>query len=404
MPISDTKARKAMPADKPYRMPDTDGLYLDVRPTGKKFWRIRYFLDNKENLYAAGQYPHVSLKEARSIRDRVKSIAATGADPKLLQKEEREKAKRSQADSFDALALEWLEKYSPRWTEHYTKQVRVGIEREMRPAFGHKHITKVTPADVLALVQKIEERGAPSVAMLVRQWVGQIYRYAASTLRADHDPSAPLRGAVQRPPVKHSTALTASELATLAKQIDDKAGWRLNVIAMHLLMRTMLRTGELRQGRWEEIDFMRREWRIPGERMKMRRPHSVPLSTQAMALLQELHGYTGHGEYMFPSYRNPAKPMNKTTINVALNRMGWGGKFSGHGFRSTASTLLNGHGWRGDLIEKQLAHMPGDQVRAAYNHADYMKERREMLQWYSDFIDALMQDADAPPVPERMLA
>lgn len=404
MPISDTKARKAMPADKPYRIPDTDGLYLDVRTTGKKYWRVRYFLHGKENLYTPGQYPHVSLKEARGIRDWVKSNSAAGIDPKVLQKEEREKVKRSQEDSFDAIALEWLEKHSPRWSTHYAKQVRTGVERDMRPAFGHKHVTKVTPADVLMLVQKIEERGAPSMAMLVRQWVGQIYRYAATTLRADHDPSAPLRGAVQRPPVKHSTSLSAADLATLAKQVDDRAGWRINVIAMHVLMRTMLRTGELRQGRWEEIDFMRCEWRIPAERMKMRRPHVVPLSKQVIVLLQELHRYTGHGELLFPSYRHPAKPMNKTTINMALSRMGWGGKFSGHGFRSTASTLLNEHGWRGDLIEKQLAHMPGDQVRAAYNHADYMKERREMLQWYSDFIDALMQDAAAPPVPERMHA
>ena len=404
MPISDTKARKAAPADKPYRIPDSDGLYLDVRPSGKKYWRVRYFLHGKENLYTPGQYPQVTLKEARKQRDDVKHNAAQGIDPKALQQEERDRSKRSQEDSFDAIAIEWWEKHSPRWTDHYASQVRKGIEREMRPAFGAKNIRQITPADVLRLVQKIEARGAPSVAMLVRQWIAQIYRYAASTLRADHDPAAPIEGAIQRPPVQHSRSLSAEDLTELANQIDTRGGWRINAIAMHVLMRTMLRTGELRQGRWEEVDFMRAEWRVPAERMKMRRPHVVPLSNQVVALLQELHGYTGHMPLMFPSYRHPGKPLSATTINKALERMGWAGKFSGHGFRSTASTLLNEHGWRGDLIEKQLAHMPGDKVRAAYNHADYLKERREMLQWYSDYIDALMQGAAVPQVPARMRA
>ena len=404
MPISDTKARKALPSAKPYRIPDADGLYLDVRPSGKKYWRIRYFLHGKENLYTPGQYPQVSLKEARQQRDGVKHHASQGIDPKALQQEERDRSKRSQLDSFDAIAMEWWEKHHARWTEHYAKQVLKGIEREMRPAFGAKNIRQVTPADVLRLVQKVEARGAPSVAMLIRQWIAQIYRYAASTLRADHDPAAPLAGAVHRPPVQHSKSLNAEDLATLANQIDDKGGWRINVIALHVLMRTMLRTGELRQGRWDEIDFMRAEWRIPAERMKMRRPHVVPLSKQVVTLMQELHRYTGHMPLMFPSYRNPNNAMSNTTINKSLERMGWQGKFSGHGFRSTASTLLNEHGWRGDLIEKQLAHVPGDKVRAAYNHADYLKERREMLQWYSDYIDAIKQGADAPLVPERMRA
>ncbi|WP_237673486.1 tyrosine-type recombinase/integrase [Vreelandella profundi] len=404
MPISDTKARKAAPAEKPYRIPDADGLYLDVRPSGKKYWRIRYFLHGKENLYTPGQYPQVTLKEARQQRDGVKHNAAQGVDPKALQQEERDRSKRSQQDSFDAIAMEWWEKHHTRWTDHYAKQVKGGIEREMRPAFGAKNIRQVTPADVLRLVQKVESRGAPSVAMLVRQWIAQIYRYAASTLRADHDPAAPIEGAVQRPPVQHSKSLSAEDLTELASQIDTKGGWRINVIAMHVLMRTMLRTGELRQGRWDEVDFMRAEWRIPAERMKMRRPHVVPLSTQVVMLLQELHRYTGHMPMMFPSYRNPSNAMSNTTINKALERMGWQGRFSSHGFRSTASTLLNEYGWRGDLIEKQLAHMPGDKVRAAYNHADYLKERREMLQWYSDYIEALMQGAAAPLVPARMRA
>nr|WP_246393027.1 site-specific integrase [Halomonas organivorans] len=251
-------------------------------------------------------------------------------------------------------------------------------------------------------MRDIEERGAPSVAILVRQWVGAIYQYAASTLRAEHDPSAPLRRAVTRPPTRHAKALTPEQLRDLTLSIPDKGGYRLTQIAMEVLMRTMLRTGEMRQGRWEEIHWMRAEWHVPADKMKRRRPHVVPLPRQVVALLQELHEYSGNGKLMFPGLRDRREPMSKTTINDRLRRMGWRGLFTGHGFRATASTLLNQHGWRGDVIERQLAHTPGDKVRASYNHADYLGERRQMLQWWSDYIDALTLEQDAPPVPGRM--
>lgn len=404
MAISDTKARKAQAADKPYRIPDAEGLYLDVRPSGKKIWRVRYFINSKERTYTAGQYPTVTLAQARSDRDWVKATASRGVDPVGAFKAQQEAARSAAEDSFATLAREWLERQRPHWTAYYAGQVEKGIEDEMIPAFGHKHISQVTAADVLKLMRSVEERGAPTVAILIRQWIGAVYQYAASTLRAEHDPSAPLRRAVKRPPIRHAQALTPEQLRELAVSVPDKGGYRLTQIAIEVLMRTMLRTGEMRQGRWDEIHWIRAEWHIPADKMKRRRPHVVPLPKQVIVLLQELHGFTGGGAVMFPGLRDPRQPMSKTTVNDRLRRMGWAGIFTGHGFRATASTLLNQHGWRGDVIERQLAHTPGDKVRASYNHADYIDERRLMLQWWSDYIDALMQERDAPPVPGRMSA
>ncbi|MDW5376793.1 tyrosine-type recombinase/integrase [Halomonas sp. HP20-15] len=404
MAISDTKARKAQAGEKPYRIPDGEGLYLDVRPSGKKIWRVRYFLQGKEKTFTAGQYPTVGLKEARAERDWVKATAARGLDPVEAYRLQQEAERSAREDSFATIALEWLARQELHWTPYYAGQVRKGVEEEMIPAFGAKHIDNVTAADVLKLMRSVEERGAPTVAILIRQWVGSIYQYAASTLRAEHDPSAPLRRAVKRPPIRHAQALTPDQLRTLAQSIPTKGGYRLTQIAMEVLMRTMLRTGEMRQGRWDEIHWMRAEWHVPADKMKRRRPHVVPLTTQVVALLQELHKISGGGEVMFPGLRDPRTPMAKTTINDRLRRMGWVGIFTGHGFRATASTLLNQHGWRGDVIERQLAHTPGDKVRASYNHADYLDERRLMLQWWSDYIDALIQERAAPPVPGRMSA
>ncbi|SHK52405.1 tyrosine-type recombinase/integrase [Halomonas caseinilytica] len=402
MAISDTKARKAQPGEKPYRVPDSEGLYLDVRPSGKKFWRVRYFIHGKERIFTVGQYPVVRLAQAREERDWVKVTAARGVDPVEAYKAQQAAERSAAEDSFATIAMEWYSRQEAHWTEYYASQVKKGLEREMIPAFGHKHISQVTAADVLKVMRAAEERGAPTVANLVRQWCGAIYQYAASTLRAEHDPSAPLRRAVSKPPVRHARALTPEQLRELVVSIPEKGGYRLTQIAMEVLMRTMLRTGEMRQGRWEEIHWMRAEWHIPADKMKRRRPHVVPLPQQVVVLLQELHEYTGNGEMMFPGLRDPRQPMAKTTINGRLRHMGWAGLFTGHGFRATASTLLNQHGWRGDVIERQLAHTPGDKVRASYNHADYLDERRKMLQWWSDYIDALTLKRDAPPVPDRM--
>lgn len=404
MALSDTKARKALPGDRHYRLVDSEGLFLDVRKSGKKYWRVRYFLAGKEKTFTIGQYPFVTLKAAREERDWVKATAARGIDPVEAYKAQQEEERASREDSFATIAKEWLEKQKPHWSEYYAGQVEKSIDQEMIPAFGHKQIRQVTAADVLKLMRDIEERGAPSIAVLNRQWIGAIYRFAASTLRADHDPSSPLRGAVSKPPVNHATALTPEQLQKLAKGISNQGGFRVTQIAMELLMRTMLRTGELRQGRWDEINWIRAEWHIPVGRMKRRRPHVVPLSSQVVQLLQELHSATGGQPLMFPNLRDPSQAMSKTTINSRLARMGWKGLFTGHGFRATASTNLNQNGFRGDVIERQLAHTPGDKVRASYNHADYLTERRAMLQWWSDYIDSLIQEQAAPPVPHQMSA
>ncbi|WP_158521408.1 tyrosine-type recombinase/integrase [Kushneria konosiri] len=397
MPISDTKARQAKPKDKAYRLADDNGLYLDVQPSGRKSWRVRYFVDGKEGIYTIGQYPGVGLKEARAGRDWAKHHAANGVHPKKAKEKERAAERREQVNTFGVLAEEWYRHESGRWSAYYARQVRKGFDNDILPALGDRPIKEITPADILELITGIADRGAPSVATLVRQWIGAVYGHAINTLRVESDPTQALRRTVRRVPTKHSTSLTPARLADLSRDIDNSKCYRLTQIAMQVLMLTMLRTGEMRQGLWQEIDWERKEWRVPKEKMKRRIPHVVPLSDQVMALLTDLHGYTGGRDIMFPNNRRPNEFMTNTTINTSLVRMGWGGEFSGHGFRATASTLLNQHGWRGDLIEKQLAHSPGDKVRAAYNHADYLDDRRRMLQWWADYIDGLKHDAGQVP-------
>jgi integrase len=256
----------------------------------------------------------------------------------------------------------------------------------------------VTAAHLLEIVRRVEGRGAETVALLARQWASAIFRYAVATLRADIDPAAALRGAIHRPKVVHRKPLSREQVADFVKAVDGYAGYRTTVIALRLMLLTFVRTVELRAAHWAEIDLDRAEWRIPAERMKMREPHIVPLSRQAVELLRELHTHTGGRGMLFPNYRNPKTCMTATTLNRALERMGFNGKdsigFSAHGFRATASTILNEMGFRPDVIERQLAHAERNKVRASYNQAEYLEERRAMMQQWADLTDEMAKDGD----------
>lgn len=266
----------------------------------------------------------------------------------------------------------------------------------MFPYVGKLPIRSVTSAHLLEIVRRIEARGAVTVALLVRQWSSAIFRYAVATLRADGDPAAALKGAIHRPKVEHHKPLSRSEIVSFIGAVDKYGGYRTTVIALRLMLLTFVRTVELRKGEWSEFDLQNAEWRIPAERMKMREPHVVPLSEQAVVLLRELQTYTGGRGLLFPNYRNPKECMTATTLNRALERMGFNGKgsigFSAHGFRATASTLLNEMGYRSDVIERQLAHSERNKVRASYNHAEYMEERRSMMQDWADFLEDPMRN------------
>jgi integrase len=391
--LTDAKIRNTRPSAKPIKLTDGSGLYLEVRPTGTKLWRYRYRIAGKENLFAVGDYPALGLAEARALRAEARQLVKQGIHPAHNRQAARLATHAANANSFEAVAREWIEKKKPTWTPYYLRQVERFLTADVFPHIGPLPIRSVTAAHLLEIVRRVEKRGAETVALMVRQWTSAVFRYAVSTLRADTDPAAALKGAIHRPKAKHAKPLSRDEIVDFARALDAYGGYRTTVIALRLMLLTFVRTKELRTAPWTEIDFDRSEWRIAEERMKMREAHIVPLSRQAGALLRELHTFTGGRAFLFPNYRNPKTCMTATTLNRALERMGLNGKdsigFSAHGFRATASTILNEIGFRPEVIERQLAHAERNKVRASYNQAEYLGERRAMMQQWADLIDNL---------------
>ncbi|WP_270670091.1 MULTISPECIES: tyrosine-type recombinase/integrase [unclassified Aeromonas] len=391
MPLTDAKIRNTKPADKPLKLTDGGGLYLEVRPTGTRLWRLRYRIDGKENVFAIGGYPEIGLADARDAREKAKPLIRQGIHPSHNRQAERLANSAANANTFEAVAREWIKKKAPSWTPYYLRQVERFMAADVFPFVGKLPIRNVSAAHLLEILNRIEGRGAATVALLVRQWSSAVFRYAVATLRADADPAAALKGAIHRPRVQHHKPLTRDQIAEFSKALEQYGGYRATVIALRLMLLTFVRTVELRKAEWNEFDLDRAEWRIPGERMKMREPHIVPLSSQAVELLRELATHTGGRRQLFPNLRNPSECMTATTLNRALERMGFNGKdsigFSAHGFRATASTMLNEMGYRADVIERQLAHAERNKVRASYNQAEYLEERRQMMQAWADDID-----------------
>lgn len=416
---------EAVPVSGPYKLADTCGLYLLVKPSGAKLWRLKYRIDGKENVFAIGEYCEApraetaadavnrkasgrfTLAEARQERERCKGLIKHGIHPAHNRKADAAKRSAENANTFEAVAREWIAKKTPGWTAYYLRQVERGMEADVFPYIGSLPIRNVTAAHLLEILGRVEGRGAASVALLVRQWASAIFRYAVATLRADTDPASALKGAIHRPKVEHHKPLSRDQVADFVKALDTYGGYRTTVIALRLMLLTFVRTVELRAAHWAEFNLDRAEWRIPAERMKMREPHIVPLSRQAVELLTELHTHTGGRSFLFPNYRNPKTCMTATTLNRALERMGFNGKdsigFSAHGFRATASTMLNELGFRSEVIERQLAHAERNKVRASYNQGEYMEERRAMMQQWADMTDE-MAKADSKVTPIKQAA
>jgi integrase len=411
MPLSDAKIRSAKPDAHPLKLTDSSGLYLEVRPTGAKLWRYRYRIAGKENVFAAGEYVQVpvgetdeqalarqyagmlTLAEARAKRGEWKALVMQGIHPAQHRKMARIELSTRNASTFEAVAREWMGKKKEAWTPYYTRQVRRFLEADVFPVIGALPIRNVTAAHLLGILQQVEMRGAETVAVMLRQWISAVFRYAVATLRADTDPASALKGAIHRPRTKHAKPLSRTEIEAFAHALEAYGGYRTTVIALRLMLLTFVRTKELRAALWSEMDLDRAEWRIGANRMKMRKPHIVPLSRQAVALVRELQTYTGGCAFLFPNYRNPETCMTATTLNRALERMGFNGKngigFSAHGFRATASTILNETGFRPDVIERQLAHAERNKVRASYNQGQYLEERRDMMQQWADLTDEI---------------
>jgi len=387
MPLTDLSIRKLNPRPKYQRFFDGGGLYLEVSPAGGKHWRLKYRFDGKEKRLTFGEYPIVSLKEARIKRDDAKRMLANGIDPGAAKQAEKVAA----AGTFEAISREWISKYSSSWTPGHAERILRRLERDIFPWLGHRPINQITPPELLSVLRRVEERGIIETAHRALANSGQIFRYAIATGRAERDISQDLRGAI--PPVrkKHLASITKPELiGPMLRAFDAYDGFFVTKCALRLAPLVFVRPGELRGAEWSEIGFQAAEWRIPAERMKMRIEHLVPLSRQALAILEELRPLTGQGRYLFPSMRSKVRPMSDATILNALRRLGYSKEeMTGHGFRSMASTLLNGQGWNRDWIERQLAHSESNTVRAAYNYAEYLPERHKMMQAWADYLDEL---------------
>jgi integrase len=405
MSLTDAKIRNTKPGPKPIKLADGGGLYIEVRPTGAKLWRFRYRIAGKENVFAIGDYPGITLAEVRAEHGKARLLVKQGIHPSHSRQTERLSNHAANANTFEGVAKEWISKKSTGWTPYYLRQVERFLESDVFPDVGRLPIRSVTAAHLLEIIRRIEGRGAETVALLVRQWSSAIFRYAVATLRADGDPAAALKGAIHRPKVEHHKPLSRSQIVDFIKALDKYGGYRTTVIALRLMLLTFVRTVELRKAEWSEFDLDNAEWRIPAERMKMREPHIVPLSKQTVSLLRELQTYTGGRAVLFPNYRRPNECMTATTLNRALERMGFNGKdsigFSAHGFRATASTILNEMGYRSDVIERQLAHAERDKVRASYNHAEYMDERKAMMQEWADLLNDPVRSTRKDPASRK---
>ena len=399
MALSVKEIENAKPASKPVRMFDAGGLYLEVAPSGGKWWRFKYRYGGKEKRLSLGVYPDVSLKVARSKRDDARTLLAAGADPGAQRKAEKLAKAESGGNTFEALGREWMATRGEEWTESYASKTASALERHAFPAIGAKPITDITAPDLLALLRAIESRGTVDMAHRIQQHCGAIFRFAIATGRAVNDPVPSLRGALSTVKQEHYAALTdPAEFAALLRSIEDYRGEATTKAAMQLLAFTFQRTKEVRFAEWVQIDLDAALWRIPAEIMKMREAHIVPLSRQAVDVLKGLQPLTGAGRLVFPSSITREKPISENTVVYALARMGYKGRMTGHGFRSVASTLLNEQGYRADLIERQLAHAEKNAVRAAYNRAEYLPERKKMMQQWADYLDKLKAGAEVIPL------
>jgi len=388
MALSDAKVRNAKPLSKPFKIADGEGLFLLVVPSGGKYWRFKYHFGGKEKLLALGVYPEVSLGEAREKRAEARKTLAKGNDPGAVKRENKLQTALNSEHTFEAIAREWFAQRTHEWAEGTSRTHLKRLERHIIPKLGKRPIKEITAPEVLAMVRVVEGKGTLDTAKRLMQICGQVFMYAIATGRAERNPVPDLRGAIKTAVTTHHAYLRAGELPEYLMRLDAYDGAIVTKLALKLLLLTFVRTTELRAANWSEIDFDKAEWRLPAERMKMKEEHIVPLSSQAVSVLRELQNHTGNRQFIFPNQKNPFSAfMSENTMLYALYRMGYHSRTTGHGFRSTASTILNENGFMPDVIERQLAHSERNKVRAAYNHAHYLPERRKMMQWWADYLD-----------------
>ncbi|MBL8475512.1 MAG: integrase arm-type DNA-binding domain-containing protein [Methyloversatilis sp.] len=411
--LSEAALRNAKPKAKPYKLNDGAGLALLVQPNGSRWWRLRYSFGGKEKMLSLGVYPDVPTSTARRRAAEARALIAEGRDPSEQRQADKAEALRQQFateraaaglpedDSFEEVAREWFEKQRATWADNHAERIIRRLERDLFPGLGRRAVGSIDAPDLLAELRKIEARGAVETAHRALQNAGQVFRYAIATGRAKRDPSGDLKGALPPVKVSHMSAITdPKDAAGLLRAIDAYRGSAVTRAALNLAPLVFVRPGELRKAEWSEIDLDGAQWNIPKERMKMREPHLVPLSAQAVATLRDIHALTGSGRYVFPGARSSDRPMSDNTILGALRRMGFGkDEMSGHGFRALARTILDEVlGVRPDYIEHQLAHAVRDPNGRAYNRTAHLAERRKMMQQWADYLDRLKAGADVIPL------
>lgn len=401
--LTETEARTIKPRETIKRLSDSCGLYLEIHPSGGKYWRFKYRYQRREKRLALGVYPRVSLKDARLARDEARHMLAKDVDPGQARKAEKEARQISFANSFEAIAREWFAERIHTWNYSHSSKIIRRLERDVFPYVRDRPISQISALDLLGIARRIEGRGALETAHRALQNCGQVFRYAVATGRAQRDPTPDLKGALPAPKEKHHASITEPKaIGALLRAIYGYQGNSVTRCALMLAPLTFVRPGELRRAEWVEFDLEKAEWRIPAEKMKSRAQHIVPLSRQALDVVQELRPLTGTDRYLFPSLRGRGRSMSENTVNAALRRLGYSkDEMTGHGFRSMASTLLNEHGWNRDAIERQLAHGERDAVRAAYNYAEHLLERRKMMQAWADLLDGFRDGAKIIPLKQE---
>ncbi len=389
--------RQSKPRDKPYKLSDGGGMYLLINPNDSRYWRWKYRINKKEKVLALGVYPNVSMTDARDKVQEARQLLDKGIDPGIHKKHIRALNKH---ESFKLIAEEWLQKESGRWSKDHSERVWQTIKSDALPHLGSMSIKDIRTSDVLYVVKKIEDRGALDVASRVKQRISSIFRYAIQTGYAEFNPVDALKDVIKTRRVEHRKSLKQEDLPSFLNALDDYPGYLLTRYALQLIIFTFVRPGELRSAEWKDIDLDKAIWRIPAEKMKMKEEHIVPLSDQVIELFKSVREISGNYDYVFPGSHDFRKPMSENTMTFAIQkRLGFDA--TAHGFRTTASTILNESGYRVDVIERQLAHGERNKVRAAYNRSQYLAERTEMMQWYSNYLDGLKTGADVVPIHNK---
>ena len=386
MPLNDRQIKHSKPKDKPYKLTDGNGLYLHITPAGGKLWKLDYAIDGKRKTLSIGKYPHLSLVEAREAAENARKMKAQGIDPSQAKQQAKAERQAALLNTFEHIARDWHQNNISRWKPNHAQRIMRYLEKDVFPHIGSHPIQELRVAHIKKVLDAITARGVAETAEKIRQWINKIFNYALMLERVDGNPASALVGYIQPQTTEHMPALPREELTEFYHRLLQVDAEPQNRLCLMLLVLCFPRNTEIRGGEWKEINWQTKTWTIPASRMKRPREHLIPLSDWAMKLLQELHQLTGNGRFMFPNRNTISGYISENTLGNILNRIGYKGIATPHGFRSLASSILNEQGFNPDAIERQLAHVEENKIRAAYNRAEYLAERTEMMQWYSDYL------------------